>query len=83
MHIYVAGDVYIYTYGILHRHIHICVYESVYPYCSCIDLLAQAASTRQLLRNLSLIGSPRFPLKGSFKGDIDIDKLSYHIMDIT
>ena len=23
-----------------------------------------------------------FPLKGSFTGDIDIDELSYHIMDV-
>ena len=34
------------------------------------------------LRNLLWVGNPGFPLKGSFKGDIDTDKLSYHNLDV-
>ena len=29
-----------------------------------------------------VLGEPRFPLKGSVNGDIDIDMESYHNMDI-
>ena len=38
-----------------------------------------------LLRSLVEIGNPRFPLKDSFKGDIDIDRefdISYHNMGV-
>ena len=31
------------------------------------------------VKELTFLGNPRFPLKGSFKGDIDVDIESYHI----
>ena len=95
--IYIHTSIYIHTHVYMRTGInaYICIYMYTYVYdvraCRPGAVFPKASLTSGervhiawvAVQELNFLGNPRFPLKGSFKGDVDIDIESYHIMDVS
>ena len=96
VYIYMNYDIYIYTIH-THIYIYICISgracrnsrvphlsrssrsSRVWVECGCTSGVPSVDHNGDMYQ---ILGNPRFPLKGFFKGDIDIDIESYHVMDM-